>query len=64
MFGVETLAITLNSDGLSKAQALRYKEEYEAELGIPVVFPLSDGVERIIEMLSEKYKLKVEKEFV
>lgn len=64
MFGVETLAITLNGDGLSKAQALRYKEEYEAELGIPVVFPLSDGVERIIEMLSEKYKLKVEKEFV
>jgi uncharacterized NAD-dependent epimerase/dehydratase family protein len=64
MFGVETLAITLNGDGLSKAQALRYKDEYQAELGVPVVFPLTDGVESLIEIMASKYKLKVEKEFV
>jgi uncharacterized NAD-dependent epimerase/dehydratase family protein len=64
MYGVETLAITLNGDGLSKAQATRYKEEYAAELGIPVFFPFQDGVDKLIEMLCNKYKLKVEKEFV
>ncbi len=64
MYGVQTLAITLNGDGLSKAQATRYKEEYAAELGIPVFFPLQEGVDKLIEMLCDKYKLKVEKEFV
>ncbi|TAH22494.1 MAG: DUF1611 domain-containing protein [Cytophagales bacterium] len=64
MYGVETLAITLNGDGLSKAQATRYKEEYAEELGIPVFFPFQDGVDKLLEMLCDKYRLKIEKEFV
>jgi uncharacterized NAD-dependent epimerase/dehydratase family protein len=64
MFGVETLAIALNGEGLSKAQAMRYKHEYAEELGIPVVFPLEEGVDTLIEMLCVKYRLKIEKEFV
>lgn len=64
MYGVQTLAITLNGDGLSKAQVTRYKEEYAEELGIPVFFPFQDGVDKLIEMLCERYKLKIEKEFV
>ena len=64
MYGVETLAITLNTDGLSKAQAMHYKEIYAQELGIPVVAPLTEGVDELIDMLCMKYKLKIEKEFV
>jgi uncharacterized NAD-dependent epimerase/dehydratase family protein len=51
MYGAQTLAVTLNTSGLDKRQILRYKIQYEDELGIPVVLPLEEGVDTIIPLI-------------
>jgi uncharacterized NAD-dependent epimerase/dehydratase family protein len=51
MYGAQTLAVTLNTTGLDKRETLRYKVQFEDELGIPVVLPLQEGVDSIIHQL-------------
>ncbi|MES2731226.1 MAG: DUF1611 domain-containing protein [Bacteroidota bacterium] len=51
MYGAETLAITLNTADLDPTEALRYKLQYEDELGIPVLLPLEEGVDQIIPLI-------------
>jgi len=51
LYGAQTLAVTLNTSGLDKRQALRYKIQYKDELGIPVVLPLEEGVDRIVPLI-------------
>ena len=52
IYGAEVMAVTLNTQGLTLAQARQYQQQYEAELKIPVVLPLEDGVERIVPLVS------------
>jgi len=50
-YGAKVLAITFNTQGLTVEQARAYQQQYQAELGIPVVLPLEDGVEQLIPLI-------------
>lgn len=47
-YGSEVIALAINTLGLSKEEALVYQKEYEQKLGIPVVLPVEEGVEKVI----------------
>ena len=44
----ETIAVTLNSQGCASERLDRYRAEYREKLGIPVVEPLTEGVEALV----------------
>ena len=44
----ETIAVTLNSKGCTPKQLDRYRTQYREKLGIPVVEPLTEGVEALV----------------
>ena len=44
----ETIAVTLNSKGCTAEQLDRFRVEYREKLGIPVVEPLTEGVEALV----------------
>lgn len=48
MYGSRVLAVTLNEKGLSSEQLVTERERLETELGIPVIRPLTDGVEALV----------------
>ena len=48
MYGARTLAVTLNSAAVGADELARIQRDYERELGIPVVCPLEEGVERLV----------------
>ena len=47
-FGAVVIAVALNTSGLSKQEALSYKDSYQKTLDIPVVLPLEEGVKKIV----------------
>lgn len=47
-FGSKVIALALNTNGLSKKEALTFKVNYKKSLGIPVILPLEEGVNEII----------------
>lgn len=47
-FGAAVIAVALNTSGLSKQEALSYKDSYQKTLDIPVVLPLEEGVKKIV----------------
>ena len=47
-YGAEVIALTLNTEGLSRIEAHRYQQDYQAALGIPAVLPLEDGIEVLV----------------
>ena len=55
-YGAKVLAVTLNEGGLSKEALMTYKNEKEKELEIPVVLPLSEGMDRVVQVV-EDFKL-------
>lgn len=50
-YGVKTLAVTLNTKGLSEAEARTFQRQYQAELDIPVVLPIEEGVSEVVEAI-------------
>ena len=44
----ETIAVTLNPKGCTPRQLDRFRAEYREKLGIPVVEPLTEGVESLV----------------
>ena len=50
-YGARTLAVTLNGVGLSTADLAREQAALERKLGIPVIRPLEEGLERAIPAL-------------
>ncbi len=48
MYGSRVLAVTLNGQGLTQDALAAERERLEAELGIPVIRPLEDGVEALV----------------
>lgn len=56
MYGVKTIALTLNTAHLSVADARSYAVEQEALLGIPVVLPLIDGMDRLAKVFEGMVK--------
>jgi len=50
-YGSEVVALALNTRGASEAEIAAYQQEYASKLGIQVVAPLEEGVDRIVEVL-------------
>lgn len=48
LLGAETLALALNTEGLTPQQAWQLKMQYREELGIPVILPLEEGVDEAL----------------
>ncbi len=56
IYGAETVAITINTGQLEEDNARKIAAEYEAELGIPAVLPLEDGLERLVPVFEKMIK--------
>jgi uncharacterized NAD-dependent epimerase/dehydratase family protein len=57
-YGAPTLAVTVNTMKMKEQDARAYATEQENELGIPVVLPLEDGVERLVALCKKMIKKK------
>ncbi len=47
-YGSAVLALALNTEGCTAAEALAYQEHYSSLLGIPVLLPLEQGLESLL----------------
>lgn len=59
ILGAPTIGLALNTAGISPEQTKKWQMKYEDELGIPVVLPLEEGVEKLYGVLKveiDKYK--------
>ena len=54
MYGAETIAVTLNTHGLTLEKARKRAKILRGSLGIPVVLPLEDGVGEIAEVIKRR----------
>jgi uncharacterized NAD-dependent epimerase/dehydratase family protein len=54
MFGAETIAVTLNTHGLTTEEARKMAAILRGQLGIPVVLPLEDGVGEIVGVIKRQ----------
>jgi len=51
IYGSETIAVALNTSGISIEEAGEWQRRYEDELGIPVILPMVEGVNRLTDVL-------------
>jgi uncharacterized NAD-dependent epimerase/dehydratase family protein len=51
MYGAETLAVSLNEEGGTVDDLIRYRDELGQRLGLPVIRPLRDGVEGLLPVI-------------
>src|SRR5690606_21407950 len=60
LYGAEVIAITLNTEGLSREQAEEHRRSIEADYGIPTILPLEQGVDRLTSLvLSYRERFRV-----
>jgi uncharacterized NAD-dependent epimerase/dehydratase family protein len=50
-YGARTLAVTLNGSHATPEELATYQRDYEKELGIPVICPLEEGIERLVPVI-------------
>lgn len=53
MYGADTVAVTVNTHEMTLDEAREYAQTKEAELHVPVVLPLEEGVGRVVSVLSD-----------
>ena len=53
IYGAPTVALTLNTAKMTEREAHEYASKYEKELGIPVVLPLEDGIDRLVPIFKD-----------
>ena len=53
IYGAPTIAITINSANMTTDEARKSAAQYEAELAIPTVLPLEDGLDRLVPVLKQ-----------
>ena len=53
LYGSQTLAITLNSYELTKKELVSEQQKLEERLGLPVVCPMEEGMERLVPVVQE-----------
>ena len=51
MYGATTLAVTLNGAHVSPDELIAQQQSYERELGIPVLRPLEEGLDRLVPVM-------------
>ena len=52
-FGSTVIALALNTQGCSIAEAIAYQQFYEQSLQIPVLLPLEEGVEKLVPLFKQ-----------
>lgn len=53
IYGAPTVAVTVNSAKMKEAEARAWAAAKEKELGIPVILPLEDGVEKLVSIFKD-----------
>ncbi|MCA6433769.1 MAG: NAD-dependent epimerase/dehydratase family protein, partial [Cytophagales bacterium] len=53
IYGAPTVAITINTHKMSETDARIFAASKEKELGIPVILPLEDGVQRLVAIFKD-----------
>jgi uncharacterized NAD-dependent epimerase/dehydratase family protein len=53
IYGAPTVAVTINTHKMAEADARVYANAKEKELGIPVILPLEDSVERLVPIFKD-----------
>ncbi len=53
MYGVKTMAVTVNAENMTLEEARKYQKEKQETLGIPVILPLEDGVNTLANSIAE-----------
>jgi uncharacterized NAD-dependent epimerase/dehydratase family protein len=53
IYGAPTVAVTVNTSKMTEPEARDWAAQKEMELGIPVVLPLEDGVERLVPIFKD-----------
>lgn len=56
IYGAPTVALTINTMKMTEAEARESAKKYEAELGIPAILPLEDGLERLVPIFEKMIK--------
>lgn len=51
LYGSQVIALALNTSGCTLEEAQQFQQYYETHLGIPVLLPLEEGVEKIVPVL-------------
>lgn len=52
-YGVPVIALTVNTEGMSPDEALLFATNLEKEVNIPVVLPIEEGVDRLVELIAK-----------
>ncbi|MEI6266202.1 MAG: DUF1611 domain-containing protein [Sphingobacteriia bacterium] len=52
-FGSRVIALALNTQGCTIAEAIAYQQFYEQSLQIPVLLPLEEGVEKLVPLFKQ-----------
>jgi len=53
LYGSEVIAITFNTTGLSKEEAMKIKTQTASELKLPVILPLEEGMDELITVVKK-----------
>ncbi len=53
MYGSKVIALALNTGGCTREEAFAFQKQYEQQLGIPVLLPLEEGVQKVLPLLRE-----------
>jgi uncharacterized NAD-dependent epimerase/dehydratase family protein len=52
-YGAKTLAVTLHEEGMNDRKLQKYQSEMRRKLGLPVIRPLKEGVEKLLPTIKE-----------
>ena len=64
MYGSKVIALALNTELCTDEEAVAFQKQYEAELNIPVLLPIQEGVEKLMPVIrtllaADKNKLRL-----
>lgn len=51
MYGSEVIAVAINTNGCTEQEAYQFQQQYEQRLGIPVLLPLQEGVDKLLPVI-------------
>lgn len=51
MYGSEVIGLAINTRGCTDAEAYRFRDQYEQQLGLPVALPLEEGVDKLLPVI-------------
>lgn len=58
IYGAPTVALTVNTAKMKEEEARAYAKKYQAELGIPTILPLEDGVDSLVPVFEKMIQAK------